>query len=45
MDGPQQIYKFVFQLNNKMATKWIILIGWFSNIFSSETAGPNLTKL
>ena len=29
---------------NKMAAKWIILIGRFSNIFS-ETTLPNLTKL
>ena len=45
MNGPQQIYKISYQLNNKMAAKGIILIGWFSNIFFSETTGPNLTKL
>ena len=28
-----------------MAAKWIIVIGRISNIFFSETTGPNLTKL
>ena len=45
LDGLQQKYKFSFRLINKMAAKWIILIGRFSNIFFSETTGPNLTKL
>ena len=44
LDGLQQKYKFSFRLMNKMAAKWIILIGRISNIFS-ETTGPNLTKL
>ena len=45
LDGLQQKYKFSFRLINKMAAKWIILIGRISNIFFSETTGPNLTKL
>ena len=45
LDGLQQKYKFSFRLINKMAAKWIILIGRISNIFFSETTWPNLTKL